>query len=163
MLTDAQKTNLIKAAKNCLQIETDVLISLQENLDNAFVQAVEFIYQSSGRVVVTGIGKSAIVCQKIVATMNSTGTPSLFMHAADAIHGDLGMIQSQDIVLCISKSGETPEIKVLIPLVKNLGSKLIAIVANKQSSLAINADVVLFTPISQEAEPNNLAPTASTT
>lgn len=115
------------------------------------------------RLVLTGIGKSAIVAQKITATLNSTGSPALFLHAADAIHGDLGMVQPADFVLCLSKSGETPEIRVLAPLVKNFGNPLVAITANPQSSLARQADYLLYTPIEQEADPNNLAPTCSTT
>lgn len=124
---------------------------------------METIFSASGRVIVTGIGKSANIAAKIVSTFNSTGTPALFMHAADAIHGDLGMIQSGDVVVCISKSGNTPEIKVLIPLVKNFGNKLIAIVGNTDSFLAREADIVLNTAVEHEACPNNLAPTSSTT
>ena len=127
------------------------------------VAAVEMLAACKGRVVISGIGKSAIVAQKIVATMNSTGTPALFMHAADAIHGDLGMIQQEDIVIVISKSGDSPEIKVLTPLIKNFGNKIIGIVGNMQSYLAAHADVVINTTVSQEACPNNLAPTTSTT
>ncbi len=124
---------------------------------------VETIYRSQGRVVLTGIGKSAIVAQKIAATLNSTGQPALFLHAADAIHGDLGMVQPGDVVVCLSKSGETPEIKVLASLVKNFGNCLIAITAQRESSLARQADFILWTPVRQEADPNNLAPTVSTT
>lgn len=158
-----QLQNILDAAKNCIQIEADAVSNLTYQIDDNFSSIVTEIFSSNGRLVITGIGKSAIVAQKIVATLNSTGTPSLFMHAADAIHGDLGMIQSNDLVLCISKSGETPEIKVLVPLVKKMGSRLIAMVSNKESSLGKQADFILCTPISQEAEPNNLAPTASTT
>lgn len=157
-------------AKNIKQIAKDVLINEAraiENLihfiDNDFEDCVREILKSKGRVVITGIGKSAIIANKIVATMNSTGTPALFMHAADAIHGDLGMIQSHDIVICLSKSGNTPEIKVLIPLLKRRGSKLVALVRNKNSYLAEHADYVLNATISEEACPNNLAPTTSTT
>ncbi len=157
-------------AKNIKQIAKDVLINEAraiENLihfiDNDFEDCVREILKSKGRVVITGIGKSAIIANKIVATMNSTGTPALFMHAADAIHGDLGMIQSHDIVICLSKSGNTPEIKVLIPLLKRRGSKLVALVSNKNSYLAEHADYVLNATISEEACPNNLAPTTSTT
>ena len=124
---------------------------------------MEAILQSKGRVVITGIGKSAIIAQKIVATMNSTGTPAIFMHAADAIHGDLGMIQSSDVVVCISKSGNTPEIKVLVPLLKRDQNPLIAITANKESFLATQSDYVLYAYTEREACPNNLAPTTSTT
>lgn len=139
------------------------LAALSVSIDSDFATCVEVIYQGSGRVVVTGIGKTAIVAQKIVATLNSTGTPAIFMHAADAIHGDIGMVQPSDIVLCLSKSGETAEIKVLAPLVKQMGNPLIAMVSKANCSLARSADYVLLTPIDQEADPNNLAPTASTT
>lgn len=136
---------------------------LYEELGAPFIDTVEAIFATAGRLVVTGIGKSAIVAQKIVATLNSTGTPALFMHAADAIHGDLGMIQPEDLVLVLSKSGETAEIKVLIPLVRHLGNQLIAMTAKSDSSLARQADFLLLTRIDVEADPNNLAPTASTT
>jgi arabinose-5-phosphate isomerase len=126
-------------------------------------QAVDVIFSGKGRLIITGIGKSAVIAQKIVATLNSTGTTSVFMHAADAIHGDLGMIREEDIVLCISKSGDTPEIKVLVPILKNFGNPLIAMVANQDSFLAKASDYLLLTPIGKEADPNNLAPTASTT
>src|SRR5690606_23388344 len=132
-------------------------------LDESFEACVHAILSLKGRVVVTGIGKSANIASKIVATLNSTGTPALFMHAADAIHGDLGMIQAEDFVICISKSGNTPEIKVLVPLLKRKGSKLAALVANADSYLARNADFVLNATIDREACPNNLAPTTSTT
>jgi arabinose-5-phosphate isomerase len=155
---------IIDTALATLNIEIDTLIQLRESINADFVKTVETIMQADGgRVIVTGIGKSAIVAQKIVATLNSTGTPSVFMHAADAIHGDLGIVQRTDTVLCISKSGDTPEIKVLVPLLKNLGSKLVAIVSNKESYLGKQADFILHTPIHKEADPNNLAPTASTT
>ncbi len=157
-------------AKNIKNIAREVLINEAraiENLinfiDGNFEECVSEIYSSKGRVVVTGIGKSAIIANKIVATLNSTGTPALFMHAADAIHGDLGMVQQKDIVICISKSGNTPEIKVLVPLLKRRGSKLIALVSNTDSYLAKQADFVLNATIDQEACPNNLAPTTSTT
>jgi arabinose-5-phosphate isomerase len=160
----------LNIAKNIKQIAKDALINearAVENLinyiDNDFEACVREILQSRGRVVITGIGKSAIIANKIVATMNSTGTPALFMHAADAIHGDLGMIQEQDIVICLSKSGNTPEIKVLVPLLKRRGSKLVALVSNKNSYLAEHADFVLNATIAEEACPNNLAPTTSTT
>ena len=155
---------LIKqTALKTLNIEIETLIRLRQSIDEGFVACVMRIYATPGRVIVTGIGKSAIVAQKIVATLNSTGTPSVFMHAADAIHGDLGIIQPNDIVLCLSKSGDTPEIKVLSPLLKNMGSLLIAMVSNKESYLGKQADFILHTPIELEADPNNLAPTASTT
>lgn len=155
--------DILKIARETLEIERDCLKLLQNQLGDSFVKSVEAIYRSQGRLIVTGIGKSAIVGQKIVATMNSTGTPALFMHAADAIHGDLGMLQPQDIVLCISKSGETQEIKVLTPLIKSFNNLLIGITSNDRSFLARQADHVLITPIEKEADPNNLAPTASTT
>ena len=158
-----QKNKILKTAYATLDIELEALQAMKNNLDHNFVEAVESIYASKGRLVVTGIGKSAIVAQKIVATMNSTGTPSLFMHASDAVHGDLGMIKPEDILICISKSGDTPEIKVLVPFLKNAGTSLIAIVSNKDSYLAKQANFILHTPITQEADPNNLAPTASTT
>jgi arabinose-5-phosphate isomerase len=150
-------------ALQTIEIELNAIAALRNSINDVFAAAVHTIAQSKGRVVFTGIGKSAIVAQKIVATMNSTGTPALFMHAADAIHGDLGMIRSDDIVVAISKSGDTPEIKVLVPILKNFANPLIAIVANTDSFLAQAADFVLLTPIDKEADPNNLAPTASTT
>ena len=157
------KEQIIQSALATLDIEIETLINLRECINTDFVQTVETIVQSKGRVIITGIGKSAIVAQKIVATLNSTGTPSVFMHAADAIHGDIGIVQRDDTVICISKSGDTPEIKVLVPLLKNFGSTLISMVSNKESYLAIQSDFILHTPIAQEADPNNLAPTASTT
>lgn len=154
---------IITSALKTLQLQADSILELIQFTGESLVTAVEMIAACKGRVVISGIGKSAIVAQKIVATMNSTGTPALFMHAADAIHGDLGMIQQEDIVIVISKSGDSPEIKVLAPLVKNFGNKLIGIVGNMQSYLAAHADVVINTTVSQEACPNNLAPTTSTT
>ena len=132
-------------------------------IDNEFVSAVKEIFNSKGRVIISGIGKSAIIGNKIVATLNSTGTPAIFMHAAEAIHGDLGIIQPDDVVICMSKSGNTPEIKVLTPLVKSRGNKLIALVGNTDSYLAKSADYVLNCTVEKEACPNNLAPTSSTT
>ncbi|MFN3839739.1 MAG: SIS domain-containing protein [Cyclobacteriaceae bacterium] len=159
--------NLVKNIKNIarevLINESRAIENLTNFIDDDFEACVKEIYSSKGRVVVTGIGKSAIIANKIVATLNSTGTPALFMHAADAIHGDLGMIQKDDIVICISKSGNTPEIKVLVPLLKRRGSKLVALVSNTGSYLAQQADYVLNGTIDQEACPNNLAPTTSTT
>lgn len=146
-----------------IELETQSLAGLKAFIDDAFVKTVELIHQSKGRVVITGIGKSAIVGQKIVATLNSTGTPALFMHAGDAIHGDLGMIQKDDVVIVISKSGESPEIKVLTPLIKNFGNTLIGMIGNRQSFLARESDHLLDTTVAQEACPNNLAPTSSTT
>ncbi len=157
-------------AKNIQQIAQEVLLSEAKAIEkiaglinNKFEACVQEILKTKGRVVITGVGKSAIIAHKIVATLNSTGTPSLFMHAADAIHGDLGMVQSDDIVICISKSGNTPEVKVLVPLLKRRGSKLIALVSNTDSYLAKQADHILDATIDQEACPNNLAPTTSTT
>lgn len=157
--------SMLEIAQRTIRMEAEALIALADSLDDSsdFSRLVEDIALASGRLVVTGIGKSAIVAQKIVATLNSTGTPALFLHAADAIHGDLGMVQPADFVLCLSKSGETPEIRVLAPLVKNFGNPLIAITANRKSTLARQADYLLYTPISKEADPNNLAPTSSTT
>ena len=160
----------LNLAKNIKQIARDVLINestaihnITNFIDDNFEACVREIYSAKGRVVITGVGKSAIIANKIVATLNSTGTPSVFMHAADAIHGDLGMIQSEDIVICISKSGNTPEIKVLIPLLKRRGSKLVALVSNTNSYLAQQADFILNATIAEEACPHNLAPTTSTT
>ncbi len=143
--------------------EATALSTLSDCISDEMEQAVLHLFHSSGRLVVTGIGKSAIVAQKIVATLNSTGTNALFMHAADAIHGDLGMIAKEDVVLCVSKSGDTPEIKVLVPLIKSFGNTLIAMVSNPKSLLATQADFTLFLPMESEADPNNLAPTTSTT
>src|SRR5689334_5202373 len=143
--------------------EAEAVNQLRQFVNGDFVKAVEAIHSCKGRLVVSGIGKSAVIAQKIVATLNSTGTPSVFMHAADAIHGDLGMIQEADVVLLISKSGDSPEIKVLTPLVKNFGNTLIGMVGNMRSYLAQNSDIVLNTTVEQEACPNNLAPTSSTT
>jgi arabinose-5-phosphate isomerase len=153
------------AALRTIAIEIEALRSLSEAIAATpdFARCVAAMLQTSGRVVVTGIGKSAIVAQKIVATLNSTGQPAVFLHAADAIHGDIGTIQPNDHVVCISKSGDTPEIKVLVPLLRQFGNQLTAMTANSDSFLAKNADFLLLTPIAQEADPNNLAPTASTT
>lgn len=155
--------NIIKIAQEVLINESKALLNLTTFIANDFEACVREIHKSNGRVVVTGIGKSAIVANKIVATLNSTGTPAVFMHAADAIHGDLGMIQHEDIVICLSKSGNTPEIKILVPLLKRRGSKLVALVSNTNSYLAQQADYVLNATIAEEACPNNLAPTTSTT
>lgn len=144
-------------------MEAASVAALEELLDGQFEKAVERIFACKGRIVISGIGKSAIVGQKIVATMNSTGTPAIFMHAADAIHGDLGMVQEQDVVLIISKSGESPEVKMLLSFIRNFGNTLIGMVGNLQSVLAKQADIVLNTTVSQEACLNNLAPTSSTT
>jgi len=156
-------SKIIKNALETIKLEADSILDLQRFINIDFEKAVKGIYRSKGRVVVTGIGKSAIIANKIVATLNSTGTPALFMHAADAIHGDLGMMQPEDVVICISKSGESAEIKVLVPLIRHSGNLFIAITGNIQSYLAKNCDIVLNTTVSQEACPNNLAPTTSTT
>ncbi|AYB30216.1 KpsF/GutQ family sugar-phosphate isomerase [Chryseolinea soli] len=155
--------NIKKIARDVLINESLAIQQLTNFIDDNFEACVKEIYSAKGRVVITGVGKSAIVANKIVATLNSTGTPALFMHAADAIHGDLGMIQSEDIVICISKSGNTPEIKVLVPLLKRRGSKLVALVSNVNSYLGQQADFILNATIAEEACPNNLAPTTSTT
>lgn len=154
---------IIESAKRTIQLQAASIEHLTHFVDDNIVKAVQIIAESNGRLVVSGIGKSAIVAQKIVATMNSTGTPALFMHAADAIHGDLGMIQQGDVVMIISKSGDSPEIKVLAPLIKNFGNTLIGMVGNIQSYLAVQSDIILNTTVEQEACPNNLAPTNSTT
>jgi len=151
------------SALHTIELETQSLEGLKAFIDDDFEKTVEIIHRSKGRVVITGIGKSAIVGQKIVATLNSTGTPALFMHAGDAIHGDLGMIQEDDVVIVISKSGESPEIKVLTPLIKNFGNTLIGMIGNRNSYLARESDHILDTTVEQEACPNNLAPTSSTT
>jgi arabinose-5-phosphate isomerase len=143
--------------------ESSAIEGLKKSINTDFVKCVELILQSNGRVVVTGIGKSANIAAKIVSTLNSTGTQSVFMHAADAVHGDLGMIRQEDIVICLSKSGNTPEIKVLIPLLKLMGNKLIALVGNTDSYLALQSDLILDSSVPREACPNNLAPTSSTT
>lgn len=157
------KKSIIEAGVNTLQLEAQAISGLIKNINDDFVKAVNLIIQSEGRVIVTGIGKSAIIAQKIVATFNSTGTPAVFMHAADAVHGDLGMIQKQDTIICISKSGNTPEIKVLAPLLKQSGNVLIGMVGQLNSTLANHADLILDTTVEKEACPNNLAPTTSTT
>jgi arabinose-5-phosphate isomerase len=155
--------SILKIAKDTINIESNAIANLSNLLDEDFSDSVQLIYNSKGRVIITGIGKSAIIANKIVATLNSTGTPSVFMHAADAIHGDLGLILKDDVVICISKSGNTPEIKVLVPLIKNGPNKMIAITGNKDSFLGQNANFVINTYVEKEACPNNLAPTTSTT
>lgn len=154
---------ILDIAKKTIETEANAINNLISLLDDEFAKAVDHIYTSKGRVVISGIGKSAIIAQKIVATLNSTGTPAIFMHAADAIHGDLGTIQKDDVVICISKSGNTPEIKVLAPLIKNAGNKLIGMTGNTDSFLAKQSDYTLNTYVEKEACPNNLAPTTSTT
>ena len=154
---------ILQTAKETILLESTAIANLAKLLDENFEKAVNFILNSNGRVIVTGIGKSANIATKIVATFNSTGTPAIFMHAADAIHGDLGNVQENDVVICLSKSGNTPEIKVLVPLIKNYGNKIIAITGNVDSFLGKNSDFPLNTFVEKEACPNNLAPTSSTT
>ncbi len=154
---------IINTAKETILIQSNAIANIANLLDENFTKAITFILASKGRVIVTGIGKSANIANKIVATLNSTGTPAIFMHAADAIHGDLGNVQKDDVVICISKSGNTPEIKVLVPLIKNYGNKIVAITGNIDSFLGKNADFPLNTFVEKEACPNNLAPTTSTT
>lgn len=157
------ETSIIKIAKQTIEAESKAIFNLSNLITEDFEASVKLIYNSKGRVIITGIGKSAIIAQKIVATFNSTGTPAVFMHAADAIHGDLGLILKDDVVICISKSGNTPEIKVLVPLIKNANNKMIAITGNKDSFLGQQVDYVLNAYVEKEACPNNLAPTTSTT
>ncbi len=156
-------TSIIALAKQTITIESDAIANLTNFIDQSFENCIKLIHNSRGRVIITGIGKSAIIANKIVATFNSTGTPAIFMHAADAIHGDLGAILKDDIVICISKSGNTPEIKVLVPLIKNYGNKIIALTGNTASFLGLQADFILNSYVEKEACPNNLAPTSSTT
>jgi arabinose-5-phosphate isomerase len=157
------QNNIQSTAKKVLKIEADSIKNLINNIDADFENCVKAILKLKGRVIVTGIGKSAIIANKMVATLNSTGTPAVYMHAADAIHGDLGTITKSDLVVCISKSGNTPEIKVLVPLLKRIGIPLAALVSDTKSFLAKNATFVLNANIKKEACPNNLAPTSSTT
>lgn len=155
--------SIIKTAKQTIELESKAILDLSEFVNNDFAEAVNLIHHSKGRVIITGIGKSAIIATKIVATLNSTGTPSIFMHAADAIHGDLGLILENDVVIFISKSGNTPEIKVIVPYIKRAKNKMIAITGNKDSFLGQQVDYVLNAFVEKEACPNNLAPTTSTT
>ncbi|PWK18597.1 arabinose-5-phosphate isomerase [Xanthomarina spongicola] len=157
------QNSIILTAKQTIEMESKAILNLASLINEEFASSVELIYNSKGRVIITGIGKSAIIATKIVATLNSTGTPAVFMHAADAIHGDLGLILENDVVICISKSGNTPEIKVLVPLIKNAKNKMIAITGNTESFLGQHADFVLNAYVEKEACPNNLAPTTSTT
>ena len=154
---------IIQIGLDTIDAELQAIQELKSHLSDNFAKAVDQVINSKGRVVVTGIGKSANIATKIVATFNSTGTPSIFMHAADAIHGDLGTIQKDDVIICISNSGNTPEIKVLLPLIKLRENKIIAFTGNPTSFLAKNSDLVINTGVSKEACPNNLAPTSSTT
>ncbi len=162
-MNDTELIKLLDAARRTIAIEAAAVQGLSDLLDAQFVRAVETILAAKGRLVVSGIGKSAIIAQKLVATFNSTGTPAVFLHAADAIHGDIGMVLPNDAALIISNSGESAEIKLLVPLIRNFGNPLIAMTGNLQSFLAHNVDIVLNTSVQQEACPNNLAPTSSTT
>lgn len=157
------KENILISAKNTILSESESIAKLIDYIDVNFAEATQIVFNTKGRLIVTGIGKSAIIAQKMVATFNSTGTPSLFLHATEAIHGDLGMVQPDDIVLCISKSGNSPEIKALIPLIKNFGNQLIGMTGNMTSFLAKESQYILNTTVDAEACPNNLAPTNSTT
>jgi len=157
------QSKIVNAATKTIELEVQSIEGLLPFINDQFIDAVNAIHQGKGRVVISGIGKSAIVGQKIVSTFNSTGTPALFMHAADAIHGDLGMVQQDDVVILISKSGDSPEVKVLVPLIKNFGNTLIAITGNLKGYLANNANIIINSTVEQEACPNNLAPTTSTT
>ncbi len=152
---------IIQFAQDTLAQEASALLAMEASIGEAFSDVVQTILSSNGRVVVTGIGKSGIIAQKWVATFNSTGQPAVFMHAADAIHGDLGMVGPEDLVFCISKSGESPEIRYLVPLIKEMGNKLIAVTANASGFLGVEGDLILHTPMEKEACPNNLAPTTS--
>jgi arabinose-5-phosphate isomerase len=154
---------ILASARKTILSESESIAALVQYLDDDFVKSAQIIYNSKGRLVITGIGKSALIATKIVATLNSTGTPSLFLHAAEAIHGDLGMVQPEDVVICISKSGNSPEIKVLAPLLKRFGNILIGMTGNKNSFLAKQSDYVLNAYVDAEACPINLAPTNSTT
>lgn len=160
MLTDKE---ILQKAQNTLELESESLLRAKSFLTDDFVNAVRCVLSSQGRLIVTGIGKSANISTKIVATLNSTGTPSVFMHAADAIHGDLGIIQKEDVVLCISNSGNTPEIKYLIPLIKEAGNKIVGFTGKQDSYLWKESDFPIYTGVEREACPNNLAPTSSTT
>jgi arabinose-5-phosphate isomerase len=157
------KENILASAKKTILSESESIAKLTDYLTDDFAKSVEYILQCKGRLIVTGIGKSAIIAQKMVATFNSTGTPSMFLHAAEAIHGDLGMVQPGDVTICISKSGNSPEIKVLVPLLKRYGNPLIGITANLTSHLGKESDVTLNAHVDHESCPNNLAPTNSTT
>jgi arabinose-5-phosphate isomerase len=157
------KETVLQSAKATFESESKSIAKLSDYLDDNYIKAVEKLYNCKTRIVVTGIGKSAIIAQKIVATFNSTGSPALFLHAAEAIHGDLGMVQSQDVVICISKSGNSPEIKALVQILKQFGNQLIAITGNTDSYLAQNSDLILNTTVESEICPLNLAPTNSTT
>lgn len=163
LLENNHRNQIITLAKTTIRSQSDAVLNLENLLTDDFVKAVQIIANAKGRFIITGIGKSAIIAQKIVATLNSTGTPSIFMHAAEAIHGDLGVVQPQDVVMCISKSGNSPEIKMLLPILKKFGNLLIGMTGNLNSFLAKQSDYVLDTTVDKESCPNNLAPTNSTT
>ena len=158
-----KQATIKEAAQRTIEMEAAAIAQLSSFLDKDFEKAIDILAECKGRIVVSGIGKSAIIAQKMVATLNSTGSPAIFLHAADAIHGDLGMVQQEDVVIIISKSGESPEIKVLVPLIKNFGNCLLSITGNTESYLANKSDFIFNTTVDQEACPNNLAPTTSTT
>jgi arabinose-5-phosphate isomerase len=158
-----QDDESIERGRNVIRIEARAVKALEERINDSFARAVDLIYTGKGRVIVTGLGKSGIVGRKIVATMNSTGTAAVFLHPSDAVHGDLGMVRKDDIVICISKSGDTEEIRQLLPMFRRLGVKIISLVGNTSSHLAHNSDVVLDVSVDEEACPHDLAPTASTT
>jgi len=154
---------IIEKGKNVIRIESEAVAALENRIDENFANAVEMLFGSKGRVVITGMGKSGIVARKIVATLNSTGTPAMFLHPSDAVHGDFGMVRKEDVVICISKSGDTPELNQLLPLFKRIGVPLICMVGNLNSKLAIEAGIVLDISVKEEACPYDLAPTSSTT
>ncbi len=156
---DSEK--MLTIARRCIDVEATTLMALNRALGPSFVEALALIHTSTGRVICTGMGKSSLIAQKIVATFNSTGTPAIFMHAGDAMHGDLGMMQRNDVVLCLSKSGETEELKKIIPLIKERGNPIVGIVGKENCYLAERSNTIILTPVHQEAEPNDLAPTAS--
>ncbi len=155
--------NIIKKAKDVIRIEAEAVSQLEARIGKGFIKAVELIYNSKGRTIVTGMGKSGIIARKIVATMNSTGTPAIFLHPSDAVHGDLGIVRKEDVIICISKSGDTNEVQQLIPMFKRIGVPIISIVGNINSSLAQSSDIILDASVNEEACPLDLAPTASTT
>jgi arabinose-5-phosphate isomerase len=156
------RDHILESARRTVRLEAEAVQGLAQSIGDTFVAVAQLMLNSSGRLVITGVGKSANIAQKLVATYNSTGQPSVFMHAADAIHGDLGNVQKDDVVLCISKSGESPEVKVLVPLLKSMGNPIIGLGANEKGFLARECDYYLYTPIEREACPHNLAPTSST-
>ena len=156
-------TTILESAKKTILAESESVANLVNYLTEDFAKSVEIIFKSKGRLVITGIGKSAIIAQKIVATLNSTGTPSIFLHASEAVHGDLGMVLPEDVIICISKSGNSPEIKVLVPLLKRFGNTLIGMTSDLNSFLGKESHFILHAHVDNEACPNNLAPTHSTT